>query len=281
MKIVKDKPMATPAKTQPLKHFFYDRSQRWWAVAGISSVFGLVLLAQLKSLFGRTPAVQVEAPSENKHLSMYADTQHPLANLGADYDAYAAADSSEKLDLIFASLENFDHWLKPRLNTAMGDALAKEALRMQAFAQKEANSSKYDTADAISLFDFGGCVAKLPGDRCVLLRYAGEGIANYAQASAEGDVYGMSHGYLRMRAALLALGQFEIASNSKQDVPLNALANYRQAMYLALQFSPAAIAPVEVSMPDTFGATTPAEALEQAYPQNRSTESVAPEVEGK
>ena len=146
---------------------------------------------------------------------MYADTQHPLANLGSDYDRFTEADSSQKLDLIFQSLERFDYWLKPRLNTAIGDALAKESLRMQTFAQKEANSGNYASTDALNLFDFSGCLSKLPGDRCVLLRYAGEGIAQYARGSEAGDVYEMNNGYLRMRAALLALGDFSISSNSK------------------------------------------------------------------
>ena len=147
--------------------------------------------------------------------------------------------------------------------------LAKESLtNADLCSKKEANSGQYATADAINLFDFSSCLAKLPGDRCVLLRYAGEGIAQYAKGSAAGDVYEMNNGYLRMRAALLALGDFSVSSNTKQDIPLNALANYRQAMYLALQYSPAAIAPVEVTMPNTFGSTTPAEGLEQAYPAN-------------
>ena len=269
----RDAALHTSASKQR-SNYFADRSQKWWATVGVSSIFGLVLLAQLKSLFGSAPTVEVAAPSENKQLAMYADTQHPLANLGTDYAQYAEADSSEKLDLIFQSLENFDYWLKPRLNTAIGDALAKEALRMQTFAKKESNSGQYATADAINLFDFSSCLAKLPGDRCVLLRYAGEGIAQYARGSAAGDVYEMNNGYLRMRAALLALGDFSVSSNSKQDIPLNALANYRQAMYLALQYSPAAITPVEVTMPNTFGSTTPAEGLEQAYPQTRSTAPV-------
>ena len=260
--------------SRPHTNYFADRSQRWWATVGISTLFALVLLAQLKSLFGSAPVVEVAAPSENKQLAMYADTQHPLANLGSDYDRFTEADSSQKLDLIFQSLERFDYWLKPRLNTAIGDALAKESLRMQTFAQKESNSGNYASTDALNLFDFSGCLAKLPGDRCVLLRYAGEGIAQYAKGAEVGDVYEMNNGYLRMRAALLALGDFSIHSNSKQDIPLNALANYRAAMYLALQYSPAAIAPVEVTMPNTFGATTPAEGLEQAYPQTKSTEPV-------
>ena len=267
-----------PIKHQSrLKTYLADRSQRWWATLGVSSVFGIILLAQLASLFGDGPTVTVDAPSENRQLSMYADTQHPLANLGADYDRYLEADSAEKLSLIFYSLENFDYWLKPRLNTAIGNALAQESLRMQQFARKEAKSGNYTTTDALNLFDMNGCLVKLSGERCVLLRYAGEGIAAYAQAAEAGDVYGMSNGYLRMRAALLALGQFEIASTTKQDVPLNALANYRAAIYQALQYAPSAIAPVEIELPNTFGATTPAEALEEAYPQDRSSEPVAGE----
>ena len=266
-----------PTAPKHRSNYFADRSQRWWATVGVSTLFTLVLLAQLKSLFGSAPTVEVAAPSENKQLAMYADTQHPLANLGSDYDRFTEADSSQKLDLIFQSLERFDYWLKPRLNTAIGGALAKESLRMQTFAQKEANSGNYASTDALNLFDFSGCLSKLPGDRCVLLRYAGEGIAQYARGSEAGDVYEMNNGYLRMRAALLALGDFSISSNSKQDIPLNALANYRAAMYLALQYSPAAIAPVEVTMPNTFGATTPAEGLEQAYPQTKSTEPTSTE----
>ena len=100
-----------------VRSYFSDRSQKWWATVGVSSIFGLVLLAQLKSLFGSAPVVEVAAPSENKQLAMYTDTQHPLANLGTDYTQYAAADSSEKLDLIFQSLENFDYWLTPGRDT--------------------------------------------------------------------------------------------------------------------------------------------------------------------
>ena len=84
----------------------------------------------------------------------------------------------------------------------------------------------------------------------------------------------MNNGYLRMRAALLALGDFSISSNSKQDIPLNALANYRAAIVPSAAILPSRDRPVEVTMPNTFGATTPAEGLEQAYPQTKSTEPV-------
>lgn len=273
-------PEAPPRKLSHFGRYLVDRSQRWWATLGVCSVFGLIALAQLASLFGDNPTVTVEAPSETRQLALYADTQHPLANLGEDYDRYAEADSAEKLTLIFQALENFDYWLKPRLNTAIGDALAKEALRMQTFAKKEANSGNYTTTDALNLFDMNGCLVKLPGQQCVLLRYAGEGIAAYAQGAEAGDVYSMSNGYLRMRAALLALGQFEISSTAKQDIPLQALANYRSAIYQALQYSPAAIAPVELQLPNTFGNTTPAEGLENAYPQDRSSEPLSDEPLG-
>lgn len=261
-------------RVKPIQRDLASKPQKWWATTGAIAVFGLSGVGVLASMFSAPPMQTVEAPSENKQISMYADTMHPLANLGEDYELYASANSSQKLDLVFQALENFDYWLKPRIQTAMDDALAKEALRMQEFARKEAASGKYVTEDAIALFDFQGCLASLPGDRCVLLRYAGEGIQQYALGADKGDAYEMSAGYLRMRAALLALGEFAVRSNVKEDVPLSALANYRQVIYQGLKLSPAAIAPVEIEVPDSFGSTTPAEALENAYPQDRSSEPV-------
>lgn len=254
-----------------------DRSQRWWGGAALILVVGLVGLAQLKNLFGSPPEMQVPIISENEQLALYTDVEHPLANLGEDYSSYRQADTQEQLSYVYESLERFDGWLAPRLDTAVHRALAKEALRMQVQAAKEAASGTYDHADKLSTFDFDACLASLPGKNCVLLRYAGDGIQGFYAASEQQDVYAMLTGYTRMRAALLALGDFDVASDVKQDVPFHALVNYRQAIYLALKLSPAARPQVRFAAPNIIGDTSPAEALEAAYPQNRSTESLLPE----
>ena len=79
-----------------------------------------------------------------------------------------------------------------------------------------------------------------------------------------------------MRAALLALGDFEDSSGIKEDGPFHALVNYRQVIYLALKLSPAARPQVRFAAPNTLGAKTPAEAVKSAYPQDRSTETLLP-----
>ncbi|MEM1256632.1 MAG: hypothetical protein AAGI69_29720 [Cyanobacteria bacterium P01_H01_bin.21] len=248
------------------------RTQRWWAVSVLVLIGTTVGVAQLKNLFAPPPEMQVPVVSENEQLALYTDVEHPLANLGADYGRFQSADTAEKLTLVYQSLERFDGWLAPRLDTAVQQALSKEALRMQQEAEKEAASGEYDFTDPISTFDFSACLATMPGKNCVLLRYAGDGIAMFYAGSEKQDVYQMLEGYARMRAALLALGAFELSSDIKEDVPFHALVNYRQAIYLALKLSPAARPQVRFQAPNIIGDTSPAEAVENAYPQDHSTE---------
>ncbi|NEP76069.1 hypothetical protein, partial [Okeania sp. SIO2G5] len=217
---------------------------------------GVFATAIFMNTFAESDTIQIDAPNETEDLARFTDTSAPLAMMGSSAMAqFEATDSTPaKLELIYQGLESFDRWLAPPMDQVIHRELAREALRMQEIAIKESNNGAYDTSDPLSNFDFGSCLASLPGDRCVLLRMAGEGIALFAKCIngpgavppknlhpdetpfsdrycnekplTEGPpdaLYGMTHGYLRMRAGLLALGQFEIESQTKTEAPLHAL----------------------------------------------------------
>lgn len=256
--------------------YFRDRSQRWWATWLFIVTGSVVSVAILANIFRDEPEIDVNVPSENKQLSLFADLEHPLATLGNErLKLYESGDSQIKLALIYEALEEFDAWMHPRIDSAFDRALSIEAKRMQEVAEKEAlGTTNSSTIDALSLLDMNQCRTQIPAEKCVILRFAGEGIRDFYKAYESDNVYEMSNGYLRTRAALLALGEFEISSNVKQRVPLTALANYRQVVYLALLVSPVAAADLRYDMPQADGTTSPADALEQAYPNDRSTEPV-------
>lgn len=269
------KTKATRDSIGSAKNYLSSRNQSWWVNRGLLFAGACALVAVLNGIFSEAdPGRGVALPSENQQIMMFANIDHPLAALSQEEEAAMnEGDSIEALELTYAALERYDFWIKPRLQTAMDDAIAREALRMQEFARKEAANGQYTTTDAVGTFDFSACLTNLSGDLCVLLRYAGEGLAEYAKGAEENDPYAMSAGYLRFRAALLATGDFEVSSREKQDLPSNALSNYRQVIYTALKYSPAARAGLRFTLPNTYGSTTPGEQLEETYSTEKSSEA--------
>lgn len=228
-----------------------DRTKALWVTGalGIASVGAI--------------AVALFIPPASRQVSI--DRQAELYDfIGADPALLAGVSTddtpAEALAKIHGVMPQFDAALARQLDDDMAALIQGEALRLTAEAQKEADSGAVDWVDPVADIDLQACSAQIETWRCILLRYAGDGIAAYQLAATNGDVNAAMLALIRVRASLLAMGPVKEESPRIQ-ASLKMTANYRLAIYDLARLLPESMGP-DILLQVPLGDLSPAENLE-------------------
>ncbi|MEM6437458.1 MAG: hypothetical protein AAF773_26925, partial [Cyanobacteria bacterium P01_D01_bin.115] len=172
----------------------------------------------------------------------YESVDAPLAFLdisGAEFDALSP---TEQITLIRSSLLELEGRLLRHSNDVHLSLLSHEAARLEAQAREEAAGGEIDLEDATGVLQMEACLHDLQGYQCVLLRYAGEGIAMMKDAIATGDPYLYSQAMVRYQAALFAFNDIEVRVTDASSL-LIIVDNYRVVFKTVVERSPGAQTP--------------------------------------
>ena len=226
---------AAPGPIQTTWKRFRNAPQRlhWGAGLGAITVLGL----------GAIALTTLQQPGEETLSSATSDyafvTLDPLYLAGVE-PADPAPLAADKLKAV---LPDYDRWLQMQVAADLDYPIAKESERLLEFARKEASGGEVETSDPANDLDLSGCLQQLEAVECVLLRYAGDGLAMYRAGLAADDAVEMLKGSLRYHAAIRALFPLQFQRTDGTET-LQALANQRYAVYLLKQYLPAAQSPL-------------------------------------
>ncbi len=145
----------------------------------------------------------------------------------------------EAIAKLYAIIPNYEYILSEAASTHMETMLRYEAVRLNNEALKEVQESRYDATDPAIDIDLGKCPDVVNQQRCVLLRFAGDGLKMVQQGTIARDAQTVALGYTRYRAALLALYPQE-PTPPDSSMALQGLLNYRLLAYALLQRLPSA-----------------------------------------
>jgi len=203
--------------------------------------FGLGALALVG--MGAIALTTLEQPEEEAISSATSDyafvTLDPLYLAGVEPEDPAPL-AADKLKTV---LPDYDRWLQMQVAADLDYPIAKESERLLEFARKEASGGEVETSDPANDLDLSGCLQQLEAVECVLLRYAGDGLAMYRDGLAADDAVATLKGSLRYHAAIRALFPLQFQRTDGTET-LQALANQRYAVYLLKQYLPAAQSPL-------------------------------------
>lgn len=146
---------------------------------------------------------------------------------------------SEALALTKEHLPIFDIWMNQEITVVLNQLLAPEIKRLTDQARQEvADGVMDDTRDPVRDIALDSCADKMPAYKCVLLRYAADGIITFLHASAAGDVDAASEGINRYFAATLAVYPRPLPATVDTDVAARMLKDHRLVMYDLALFLP-------------------------------------------
>ncbi|WP_088891239.1 hypothetical protein [Leptolyngbya ohadii] len=165
----------------------------------------------------------------------------------------------EALTKLYKTLPEFEQRLDRASQQHMNAMLTHEADRLLQQAQKEI-AEGIEAQDAV--IDMDACKQRLETQKCILLRYAGDGIRDIVVGDKAMDIYTTAKGYIRFKAAILAL--FPPPIDPDPQAPTIAYQNYRDAVMLLLQYLPQA--EMGGSLPDGLASTNTAQNTKDENP---------------
>jgi hypothetical protein len=170
----------------------------------------------------------------------------------------------EAVSKLYSIISNYEYILSDVASTHMEQLLRYEAVRLNNEALKEVQESRYNPTDPAIDIDLGKCPDVVNQQRCVLLRFAGDGLKMIQSGTIARDAQTVALGYTRYRAALLALYPQEPTPPDSSMV-LQGLLNYRLLAYALLQRLPSAD-PFAQKLDPKLTQQEGASAIEQANP---------------
>ncbi len=148
-----------------------------------------------------------------------------------------ATSGTEYIDRMYSVIPEYEK-ITSRLMTEDVSALTTiEANRLNSEALKELQEGRFNPIDPMNVIDLNECKQHVALQKCVLLRFAGDGIKQYNDGIYSRDLYKATAGAARFRAAMMALyppGEKLPASS----LSLQAMANNRRIAYQIIQRLP-------------------------------------------
>ncbi|MBE7385163.1 MAG: hypothetical protein F6J95_027620 [Leptolyngbya sp. SIO1E4] len=244
---LQDKPTPT-AKPHKFK-LFRSCWVRWCALPTHQQVtVGAILLMLLtigstvNRLLNQDVSTTVPYETEVQRRADYESVDAPLAFLditGAEFDALSP---TEQVNLIRQHLPELEGRLLRFSNDVHVSLLSHEATRLREAATAEALSGDIDLADQTGKLQMEACLQDLRADQCILLRYAGDAIAQMEEAVTTGDPYLYSQAMVRYQAALFAFNDIEVRITDATSL-LTIVDNYRIVFKTVVERSPGSQTP--------------------------------------
>ncbi len=165
---------------------------------------------------------------------------------------------------LYQLIPNYERILSSTASDHMDEMLKYEAIRLNNEALKEVQESRYQPIDPALDIDLNKCPDQVSQQKCVLLRFAGDGLKWVQEGTIARDAQKVALGYTRYRAALLALYPSEPVPPDSSMV-LQGLLNYRLMAYSILQRLPSAD-PFATKLDPKLTQQDGASAIEQSNP---------------
>ncbi len=263
------KPTPIKRKNNSVIFWLKSTSTKNRIASGLSALAALTLLLVLGRLMSNPSQQLADAPkSELEMRSQFSDIKSPLAFTGLEDGELAQLPIPEQVDVLYKGLSQFDEWLARKADSSVYALITHESARLKSAAEEEVRDGKIDTNDKTGAFQVNECLATIPPVYCVLLRYSGDGIKEMSEASEADDVYGYMHGYIRTRAALLALSIDEIKVPDSKPV-IGGLINYRMVMEKLIEITPPGQRLPTDAIQAPIGDRSPGAAFQDKYPNDK------------
>ena len=201
----------------------------WVAIGGV----GLSCAGSLFYLVFRQDGLQLAAKIDQSSFLAKDFSPEVLAGITPK------TPESEAVAKLYGIIPNYEFILSEAASTHMESLLKYEAVRLNNEALKEVQESRYDATDPAIDIDLGKCPDSVAKQKCVLLRFAGDGLKMIQEGTIARDAQKVALGYTRYRAALLALYPKE-PTPPESAIVMQGLLNYRLLAYALLQRLPSA-----------------------------------------
>jgi hypothetical protein len=204
-------------------------ARNWlFTFAAIGGATGLFLLVSLVFQDGET---KISRPVGGEN--MLASQINPETLAGVT----EATSGTEYIDRMYSIIPEYEKTTSRLMAEDITALTTIEANRLNSEALKEVQEGRFDPIDPMNLIDLNECKSKTALQKCVLLRFAGDGIKQYNDGIYSRDLYKAAAGAARFRAAMMALyppGEKLPASS----LSLQAMANDRRIAYSIIQRLP-------------------------------------------
>lgn len=226
---------------------------------GVLGIGGLATLAIGIHLM--TTDAKPTRSSANNSIQQWILDAHPAVQAGVtDADGKPKEMSRfEALTKLYKTLPEFEQRLSKASEQHMNAMLTHEADRLIKAAQKEI-AEGIKAQDAV--IDMSACRQRLEAQKCILIRYAGDGVQDIIAGDKALDIYTTAKGYIKFKAAILAL--FPPPIDPDPQAPTIAYQNYRDTVLLLLQYLPRA--ELGGDLPNGTATTNTAENVKQSNP---------------
>lgn len=224
---------------------------QWGIPFGAAVLWAIALTVYLPYRNAQTPP----APSVPGAYDFTGTDPLTLAGVMGNEDPQAIAQALTQI------LPAYDLWLQGEMAAAMDYPIARETERLLEAARKEVSTASADLSDPVGDIDLAGCVETLEPIQCVMLRYAGDGIAQINKALKEGDPYGLANGQIRFYAAIRGVFPQEYRRFDGSEMT-RGLTGLRFAVLRLKQYMPSAQSPVNPLLISPL--TTPPDLIQEA-----------------
>lgn len=152
------------------------------------------------------------------------------------------ADSLTVVQHLKERMPEYEHYMVSVSDETLRVLVLQEAARLNESAKKEASTGQINIVDPTSTLDLKGCITKMDAWRCVLFRYAAEGLSMINRGIASDNAMLYSNGRIRFTAALIA--QYPIPFEpADQSSVLHAHKNYLEGASRLVELMPSGKSP--------------------------------------
>lgn len=207
-------------------------SMKSWCIAGAGAI-GVSCVGMLMVQVFRQSETAIAPVASNPGILAQAFNPQTLAGITPN------TPPDEATAKLYQLIPNYERILSDTAEKHMDQMLRYEAIRLNNEALKEVQEGRFVPVDPAMDIDLGKCPEQVNQQRCVLLRYAGDGLKMVQEGTIARDAQKVALGYTRYRAALLALYPTEPVPPDSSMV-LQGLLNYRLMAYSIIQRLPSA-----------------------------------------
>jgi hypothetical protein len=232
-------------------------SMKTWCIAGAGTI-GVGCIGMMMTQIFRQTETAIAPVENNPGILAQAFNPQTLAGITPN------TPPDEAVGKLYALVPNYERILSDTAQTHMDEMLKYEAIRLNNEALKEVQESRYVPNDPALDIDLNRCPDKVSQQKCVLLRYAGDGLKWVQEGTIARDAQKVALGYTRYRAALLALYPQEPVPPDSSMV-FQGLLNYRLMAYSIIQRLPSAD-PFATKLDPKLTQQNGASAIESANP---------------
>lgn len=210
---------------------------------------GVVILLIIVSMVGNrvlNPEVieETETTTEVERRVAYESVDAPLNFLDITGAEYESLDPQAQVDYLIDHLSAVESRVLMKMNQNFVALVSFEAARLRDEARKEvinadpaAGQREMDLNDKSGKLQMEACLRQMQPYQCVLLRFAGDGIAMMQEGIQTNDIYLYANGVSRYHAALYALNDLQPQDRDPSSV-LILTENYRLLLKQIVSRSP-------------------------------------------